>query len=65
MSDQPTTKKLHRSASQKMIGGVCGGLAEYFELDPTIMRVIFVAAAFLGSAGFWAYIILWLVLPVE
>ena len=58
-------KKLYRSASEKMIGGVCGGLAEYFNIDPTIVRLVFVLLLLTGSAGFWIYIILLVIMPME
>jgi len=58
-------KKLHRSRTDKMIGGVAGGLAEYFNIDPVIVRVLFVITVFLGGGGILAYIILWIVLPEE
>ncbi len=47
-----------------MIAGVCGGLAEYFDVDPTLIRVLFVVGIFLGG-GILAYIILWIVVPEE
>ena len=56
-------KKIYRSTKEKMISGVCGGLAEYFEVDPVIIRVLFVAALFLGTMGFWLYILLWIIIP--
>jgi len=46
-----------------MICGVCGGLAEYFDIDPTLVRVGWVIAAFLGSVGFWAYLICAIIMP--
>lgn len=46
-----------------MIGGVCSGLAAYFDIDTVLMRVIAVVALFLGSAGFWIYVILWIAVP--
>jgi len=48
-----------------MIWGVCGGLARYFDMDATIIRVIAVLSIFLGSLGIWAYIILAIVVPLE
>lgn len=48
-----------------MIGGVCGGLAEYLSVDPTVLRVIFVVTLFFGGAGAVAYLVLWLVIPEE
>jgi phage shock protein PspC (stress-responsive transcriptional regulator) len=56
-------KKLYRSAREKMLGGVAGGLAEYFDVDPTIVRLVFVLSIFVGGAGIIAYIIMWIVVP--
>jgi phage shock protein C len=56
-------KKLYRSRTDRMIGGVCGGLAEYFSIDTTIVRLIFVLLLLTGSAGFWIYVVLLLVVP--
>ncbi|MFC1553811.1 PspC domain-containing protein [candidate division KSB1 bacterium] len=56
-------KSLFRSQSNKMIAGVCGGVAEYFKIDPTLVRIIFAAAIPAGGLGFWAYMIGWLIIP--
>ena len=56
-------KKLYRSTTDKMIGGVAGGLSEYFDIDATLIRVLFVVVVFLGGGGILAYIILWIVVP--
>jgi phage shock protein PspC (stress-responsive transcriptional regulator) len=56
-------RKLYRSVKDKMIGGVASGLAEYFDIDPTIIRVLFVISLFLGGTGIIAYIVLWVVVP--
>jgi len=56
-------KKLYRSSTDKMIGGVAGGLAEYFDIDSTLIRVLFIVIVFLGGGGIIAYIILWIVVP--
>lgn len=57
-------KKLYRSTADRKIAGVCGGLAEYLDIDPTIIRVIFVILLLPGGLpGFIPYIILWLVVP--
>lgn len=56
-------KKLYRQPIGKKIGGVCSGLAEYFDTDPTLIRILFVIALFLGSFGFWAYLAMWIVMP--
>jgi len=60
-------KKLYRSLTQKMMAGVCGGLAEYFDIDVSIIRLIFIAIA-LASAlipMFIFYIIAWIVIPTQ
>jgi phage shock protein C len=57
-------KRLMRSSTDKMIAGVCAGLADYFDLDPTIIRVIWVLAFFCAGTGLLVYIILWIVLPL-
>ena len=56
-------KKLYRSTTDKMIGGVAGGLAEYFDIDSTLVRVLFIVVVFLGGGGIIVYIILWIVVP--
>ena len=58
-------KKLYRSRSERKIWGVCGGLAKYFDKDPTIIRVIAILSLLFGTAGIWAYIIMALVVPLE
>src|SRR5947208_7469085 len=57
-------KKLMRSSTDKKIAGVCAGLADYFDLDPTIVRILWFLAVFFAGTGELAYIILWIVLPV-
>ena len=57
-------KKLYRSR-KRVIGGVCRGLADYFGIDVVIVRLIALFALFCFSAGFWVYVILWIVLPLE
>jgi phage shock protein C len=56
-------KKLMRSSTDKKIAGVCAGLADYFDLDPTLIRLVWVLAFFFGGFGGLAYIIMWIVLP--
>jgi phage shock protein PspC (stress-responsive transcriptional regulator) len=58
-------KKLYRTRTDRKIWGVCGGLAKYFDIDPTIVRVVAVASLLCGSLGFWIYIIMALIVPVE
>lgn len=56
-------KKLYRSKKDKMIAGVCGGIAEYFEIDSTIARLVFVLLLFMCGGGLLAYIICAIVIP--
>lgn len=56
-------KKLQRNQQDKMIAGVCSGLAEHFDIDVTWIRIAFVLAVMLGASGILAYIILWIVVP--
>lgn len=60
-------KYLRRSRKNRMIGGVCGGLADYFDMDPTLVRVLYVLGSILSAAfpGTLVYIILWIVMPEE
>ena len=58
-------KRLYRSRSDRMIWGVCGGLAKYFDIDPTIVRIIFVLLIFANGLGILAYIIMAIVVPLE
>ncbi len=57
--------RLVRNINNKVIAGVCSGLADYFGIDVALMRVLFVVAFLCGSFGFWLYIILWIVLPAK
>jgi phage shock protein C len=62
MDNQP--KRLYRSSTDRMLGGVCGGLAQYFNVDPTVVRLVAVLGFFLtASAAFWAYVVMWIVVP--
>lgn len=58
-------KKLYRSSIDKKIFGVCGGIAEYFNVDSTIIRLLWVLLFFAGTVGFWAYIIAAIIMPVR
>jgi len=59
-------KKLFRSRDDRMIAGVCAGLGEYFDIDPTLMRLIFVFGAFVtGSGLFWVYLVMMVLVPEE
>jgi len=64
MSDN-NVKRLYRSRDNRMISGVCAGLAEYVDVDPTIVRLLFVLGMTAGLATFWAYLVMMLVVPEE
>ena len=57
------SKRLYRSREDHMIAGVCAGIAEYFDVDPTLIRIIFVLLALAGGPGLLAYLILWVIIP--
>ena len=57
------TRRLYRSTSNRMLFGVCSGLAEYFDVDPNLMRVLFVVAALLGGPGLLAYLVIAVIVP--
>jgi phage shock protein PspC (stress-responsive transcriptional regulator) len=59
------TKKLYRSRTDRVIGGVCGGLADYFDIDSTIVRIVAVIIAIWGGVGVFVYIIGLIVIPEE
>ncbi len=57
-------KRLYRSKDDRMIAGVCGGIAEYFGIDPTLVRLLFVLGALGTVSGlFWAYLIMAIIVP--
>jgi len=58
-------KTLYRTEKDKMIGGVCGGLGRYFDLDPTLVRLFFAVIFFGYGAGFMVYVFLWIIMPSE
>ena len=58
-------KKLYRSRKDRMIAGVCGGLAQHFGMDPTWVRLFFILLFFLGGCSILIYIIMWLIVPLE
>lgn len=57
-------KKLYRSRKESMIAGVCGGLAEHFKIDPTLVRLLFVLFFFLGGCALLIYVIMWIIVPL-
>ena len=58
-------KKIYRDSENRVVGGVCSGLANYLNLDVALVRIAFVIALLFASFGFWLYVILWIVLPVN
>lgn len=58
-------KRLTRSTSDRRLAGVCGGIAQYLNVDPTVIRILFLIAMLCGGLGFWAYLIVWLAAPED
>jgi len=58
-------KKLYRSRKDRMLGGVCGGIAQYFNVDPTIVRLIWAFITLAWGVGLVAYLVAWLIIPEE
>jgi phage shock protein C len=65
MTDSTTIKRLYKSRTDRMIDGVCGGIAKYFNVDPTLVRIAWVLLALLGGSGILLYIIAMMVMPKE
>jgi phage shock protein C len=59
------TRKLYRSRTDRKLAGVCGGLAQYFNADVTLIRVLFVVLALLGGPGLVMYLVLWIIVQEE
>jgi phage shock protein C len=64
-SGKPNYSPIYRSEKNRILGGVCGGLGQYFGIDPTILRIIFVLLTVFGGSGLLIYLVLWLILPAE
>jgi phage shock protein PspC (stress-responsive transcriptional regulator) len=58
-----SVKRLYRSTTDRMLGGVCGGVAEYFKVDPTLVRLAWILLTLAWGAGLFLYIIAWIILP--
>jgi len=56
-----TYRRLTRSTTDRKLAGVCGGLAKHFNLDPSVVRIVFLVAALCGSTGVWIYLALWII----
>lgn len=64
MNDNRNGKRLYRSRN-RIIGGVCQGLADYFNVDVVLVRIIALFALFSFTAGLWVYLVLWIVVPLQ
>ena len=60
-----TVQKRITRSKDKMIAGVCAGIGDYLDIDPTIVRIAFVLLAFAGGAAILAYLIMWVIVPEE
>jgi phage shock protein PspC (stress-responsive transcriptional regulator) len=58
-------KRLYRSRTKRIIAGVCGGIAEYFNIDPTIVRLLWLLLTLSGGTGLVVYILAWVIIPEE
>ena len=56
-------KRFYRSSDDKMLAGVCGGIAEYFEIDPSIVRILWVLFSLNLGSGLIAYLLAWIIVP--
>lgn len=59
------SKRLYRSGQDKQLGGVCGGIAEYFEIDPSLVRIGTIVLLLVAGTGLLAYLVAWLVIPLD
>lgn len=58
-------KRLYRNTDDQMIAGVCSGIAEYVNVDPTAIRLAFLVLMLAGGSGFWIYIVMWIIMPIK
>ncbi len=65
MENNNSYRRLTRSTTDRRIAGVCGGLANYLNVDPTMIRILFLVALLCGGFGFWAYLICWIAAPED
>src|SRR3954466_5470685 len=65
LPEPPASRRLTRSSSDRVIGGVAGGLGRYFSIDPVVVRLGFIVASFFGGAGLIAYAAAWLLVPSD
>ncbi len=62
-TQEPVKRRLYRSRSDRSIAGVCGGIAEFFDLDPTLVRLLTLLLILFGGLSIWVYAILWIIVP--
>ena len=60
-----TKKRLYKSDKEKILGGVCGGIAEYLDTDPTIVRLLWVVFTLFYGIGLILYLVLWIIMPLK
>lgn len=65
MENNNSYRRLTRSTSDRRIAGVCGGIAKYLNIDPTVVRILFLISIFFGFIGIWAYLIVWIAAPED
>ncbi len=63
--ENPSFRRFTRSTADRRVAGVCGGIASYLNIDPTIVRIAFLVALFFGLFGLWAYLIVWIAAPED
>lgn len=63
--EEKEIRRVYRSKKNKMLAGVCGGIAEYFGIDPVLVRLLFVLLLFMGFVGIIVYLVAWLLMPVN
>ncbi len=65
MENNNSYRRLTRSTSDRRIAGVCGGIAKYLNIDPTVVRILLLISIFFGLIGIWAYLIVWIAAPED
>lgn len=63
--ETPSYRKFYRSRKEKIIAGVCGGIAEFFNIDPTWVRVIFILLGIFGGSAVLVYAVMWIFVPIN
>jgi phage shock protein C len=58
-------KRLYRSQDNKILGGVCGGIGDYMNIDPVVIRLIFLGLVIITQSFFWVYVVLWILIPYD